>query len=59
MQNLNPVYIGSDIRKYEGVEKLLEVWFFTDEDRISVLSKCPDLRDLKRYILIFLLIYFS
>ncbi|VDK23524.1 unnamed protein product [Taenia asiatica] len=35
------------MEKYEGAEKLLEVWFFYDKDRTSLCCGCPDLRELK------------
>ena len=49
MQHLTPEHIDSDMRKYEGAEKLLEIWFFTNEDEVSPPSKGPDLRDFNRY----------
>ncbi|KAL5110604.1 S-adenosylmethionine decarboxylase proenzyme [Taenia crassiceps] len=48
MQQLSPVHMNFDMKKYEGAEKLLEVWFFSDEDRIPLCCRCPDLRELKR-----------
>ncbi|VDM30208.1 unnamed protein product [Hydatigera taeniaeformis] len=48
MQQLSPVSMNFAVRKYEGTEKLLEVWFFYDEDRFPLRCAHPDLRKLKR-----------
>ncbi|EUB59728.1 S-adenosylmethionine decarboxylase proenzyme [Echinococcus granulosus] len=48
MPQLSPVHINFDMKKYEGAEKLLEIWFFYDEDRISLCRGCPNLLELKR-----------
>ncbi|KAL5968281.1 S-adenosylmethionine decarboxylase proenzyme [Taenia solium] len=48
MQQVSPIHTNFDMKKYEGAEKLLEVWFFYDEDRTSLCCRCPDLRELKR-----------
>lgn len=53
VRQVPPVRMNFDVKKYEGAEKLLEVWFFYDEDRTSLCCGCPDLRELKRWDYIF------